>query len=40
MILGPDGQKLSKRRNAVSVMDYADKGYLPEAMLNYLARLG
>lgn len=40
MILGPDGQKLSKRRNAVSVTDYADQGYLPEAMLNYLARLG
>ncbi|MBR7780351.1 glutamate--tRNA ligase [Undibacterium rugosum] len=40
MILGPDGQKLSKRRNAVSVTDYADKGYLPESMLNYLARLG
>jgi glutamyl-tRNA synthetase len=31
---------LSKRRDAVSVMDYFDKGYLPEAMLNYLARLG
>ena len=40
MILGADGQKLSKRRDAVSVMDYLDKGYLPEAMLNYLARLG
>ena len=40
MILGTDGQKLSKRRDAVSVMDYSDKGYLPEAMLNYLARLG
>ncbi|MCU6432908.1 glutamate--tRNA ligase [Undibacterium sp. Jales W-56] len=40
MILGTDGQKLSKRRDAVSVMDYLDKGYLPEAMLNYLARLG
>ncbi|MBI3284753.1 MAG: glutamate--tRNA ligase [Burkholderiales bacterium] len=40
MILGTDGQKLSKRRDAVSVMDFADKGYLPEAMLNYLARLG
>ncbi|MFZ6693249.1 glutamate--tRNA ligase [Undibacterium sp. SXout20W] len=40
MILGTDGQKLSKRRDAVSVMDYFDKGYLPEAMLNYLARLG
>lgn len=40
MILGADGQKLSKRRDAVSVMDYLDKGYLPEALLNYLARLG
>lgn len=40
MILGTDGQKLSKRRDAVSVMDYLDRGYLPEAMLNYLARLG
>jgi glutamyl-tRNA synthetase len=40
MILGTDGQKLSKRRDAVSVMDYCDKGFLPEAMLNYLARLG
>ncbi len=40
MILGTDGQKLSKRRNDVSVMDYLAKGYLPEAMLNYLARLG
>lgn len=40
IILGDDGLKLSKRRGAVSVMDYAAKGYLPEAMLNYLARLG
>lgn len=40
MINGSDGQKLSKRRDAVSVMDYPEKGYLPEAMLNYLARLG
>jgi glutamyl-tRNA synthetase len=40
MILGPDGQKLSKRRNAVSVMDYDEAGYLPEAVINYLARLG
>jgi glutamyl-tRNA synthetase len=40
MILGDDGQKLSKRRNSVAVTDYADKGYLPEAVLNYLARLG
>ncbi|MDP3670780.1 MAG: glutamate--tRNA ligase [Telluria sp.] len=40
MILGPDGEKLSKRHGAVSVMEYPDQGYLPEAMLNYLARLG
>jgi glutamyl-tRNA synthetase len=40
MILGPDGQKLSKRRNAVSVMDYDEAGYLPEAVINYLGRLG
>ena len=40
IILGDDGLKLSKRRGAVSVMDYAAGGYLPEAMLNYLARLG
>ena len=40
MILGADGQKLSKRKDAVSVMDYPAQGYLPEAMLNYLARLG
>jgi glutamyl-tRNA synthetase len=40
IILGDDGLKLSKRRGAVSVMDYAAMGYLPEAMLNYLARLG
>jgi glutamyl-tRNA synthetase len=40
MILGPDGQKLSKRHGAVSVMQYDDDGYLPEAVLNYLARLG
>lgn len=40
MILGPDGEKLSKRHGAVSVMQYADEGYLPEAMNNYLARLG
>ncbi|WP_338848661.1 glutamate--tRNA ligase [Massilia sp. W12] len=40
MILGPDGQKLSKRHGAVSVMMYPELGYLPEAMLNYLARLG
>jgi glutamyl-tRNA synthetase len=40
MILGTDGAKLSKRHGAVSVMDYPEQGYLPEAMLNYLARLG
>ncbi|NLA51880.1 MAG: glutamate--tRNA ligase [Alcaligenaceae bacterium] len=40
MILGPDGQKLSKRHGAVSVMEYHKDGYLPEAMVNYLARLG
>jgi glutamyl-tRNA synthetase len=40
IILGDDGLKLSKRRGAVSVTAYQDMGYLPEAMLNYLARLG
>ena len=40
MILGPDGQKLSKRHGAVNVMTYDEQGYLPEAMVNYLARLG
>ena len=40
MILGDDGQKLSKRHGAVSVMQYDDNGYLPEAVTNYLARLG
>lgn len=40
MILGADGEKLSKRHGAVSVMEYPAQGYLPEAMLNYLARLG
>jgi len=40
VILGDDGQKLSKRRGAVSVTAYEEGGYLPEAMLNYLARLG
>jgi len=40
MILGADGQKLSKRHGAVSVMQYHEDGYLPEAVLNYLARLG
>jgi len=40
MILGPDGEKLSKRHGAVSVMEYDRMGYLPDAMVNYLARLG
>jgi len=40
MILGPDGDKLSKRHGAVSVMQYEEAGYLPEAMVNYLSRLG
>jgi glutamyl-tRNA synthetase len=40
MILGADGQKLSKRHGAVSVMQYRDDGYLPHALLNYLVRLG
>jgi glutamyl-tRNA synthetase len=40
MILGPDGERLSKRHGAVSVMQYPEDGYLPEALLNYLARLG
>jgi glutamyl-tRNA synthetase len=40
MILGPDGEKMSKRHGAVSVMQYFDDGYLPEALVNYLARLG
>ena len=40
MILGPDGDKLSKRHGAVSVLDYEEAGYLPDAMVNYLARLG
>jgi glutamyl-tRNA synthetase len=40
MILGPDGAKLSKRHGAVDVRTYREEGYLPEAMLNYLVRLG
>ena len=40
MILGADGGRLSKRHGAVSVMTYRDEGYLPEALLNYLVRLG
>lgn len=40
MILGSDGARLSKRHGAVSVMQYRDDGYLPDALLNYLVRLG
>jgi glutamyl-tRNA synthetase len=40
MILGSDGARLSKRHGAVSVMQFRDEGYLPEALLNYLVRLG
>lgn len=40
MILGDDGKRLSKRHGAVGVMEYFDAGYLPQAMLNYLVRLG
>jgi glutamyl-tRNA synthetase len=40
MILGPDGQKLSKRHGAVSVLQYDEDGFLPEALFNYVARLG
>ncbi len=40
MILGEDGTRLSKRHGAVSVLEYRDRGYLPEALLNYLVRLG
>ena len=40
MILGSDGQKLSKRHGAVSVIQYRDEGFLPQALLNYLVRLG
>jgi glutamyl-tRNA synthetase len=40
MILGPDGQRLSKRHGAVGVMQYREDGFLPEALLNYLVRLG
>ncbi len=39
-VLGEDGQKLSKRHGAVSVMQYEELGYLPDAMVNFLARLG
>jgi len=40
MILGPDGAKLSKRHGAVSVLQYQEDGFLPDALLNYLVRLG
>jgi glutamyl-tRNA synthetase len=40
MILGSDGERLSKRHGAVSVMQYAEDGFLPEALINYLTRLG
>src|SRR5581483_4460340 len=40
MILGPDGERLSKRHGAVSVMQYEEDGFLPQALVNYLARLG
>ena len=40
MILGPDGAKISKRHGAVSVLEYREEGFLPEALLNYLVRLG
>ena len=40
MIVGPDGQRLSKRHGAVSVLQYRDDGFLPEALRNYLVRLG
>lgn len=40
MILGPDGKRLSKRHGAMSVMEYREQGFLPEAVLNYLVRLG
>ena len=40
MILGPDGAKLSKRHGVVNVLEYREQGFLPDAMLNYLVRLG
>jgi glutamyl-tRNA synthetase len=40
MILAPNGEKLSKRHAAVNALEYRDQGYLPDAVLNYLARLG
>jgi glutamyl-tRNA synthetase len=40
MVLAPNGEKLSKRHAAVGVLEYRDMGYLPDAVINYLARLG
>ena len=40
LIHGPDGAKMSKRHGAVAITDYREAGYLPQAMINYLARLG
>ena len=40
MVLGPDGARLSKRHGAKSILEYRDAGFLPKALLNYLARLG
>lgn len=40
LILGPDGKRLSKRHGATNVLQYRDEGYLPQALLNYLVRLG
>ena len=40
MIMGPDKTRLSKRHGATSILEYRDQGYLPEAMINYLVRLG
>ena len=40
MILGEDGKRMSKRHGAVNVLDYKDMGVLPEALLNYIVRLG
>ena len=40
LILDPEGRKLSKRHGAASVLEYREQGYLPEALLNYLVRLG
>jgi len=40
MVLGPDGARLSKRHGARSILEYREEGYLPQAVVNYLARLG